>query len=207
MARRNRKRRPARREPQRDPKRRLLVVCEGIVTEPVYLRGLERWAGNSRIHLEIPKEQGDPKKLVEIAKRHKRNAEDEAKRQRDDFLSFDEVWCVCDVDEHQRLPDARQMARDNDIMIAVSNPCFELWLVLHFRDSPGPQHRHDMQKLLAKFLEGYDKHLDFSALSHGVQSAVVRAQRLDEMAQEEGEGGRNPTTDVYRLAESILAVR
>ena len=41
--RRERERRPARRTATREPKRRLLVVCEGRVTEPQYLRGLERW--------------------------------------------------------------------------------------------------------------------------------------------------------------------
>src|SRR5690606_41139889 len=89
----------------------------------------------------------------------------DAKRHDDDNLSFDEVWCVFDVDEHPRVNDACQMARDNNIQVAVSNPCFELWLLFHFRDSPGAQSRHDVQKMLKKYLPKFDKHVVFDTLA------------------------------------------
>jgi hypothetical protein len=46
----------------------------------------------------------------------------------------DEVWCVFDVDEHPKLAEARDQANANGIQLAVSNPCFELWLLLHFQE-------------------------------------------------------------------------
>lgn len=202
---RTRIRRPARRGPVLAPKHRLLVVCEGIVTEPQYLRGLQRWANNAGIvEIFIPNEQGDPRKLVEIAKDYRSNAVAEATREGDDFLLFDEVWCVCDVDDHSRLADARQMAHDNGIEMAVSNPCFELWLLLHFRGDPGSHGRKSMRSMLAKFLAGYDKHLEFHSLSDGVMEALKRARHLHKIAKESGAPNRNPTTSVFRLVESIL---
>ena len=81
----------------------------------------------------------------------KREAERVAKRQRDSYLAFDEVWCVHDVDDHPRLDEARIMARDNDISLAVSNPCFELWLLLHFREDPGMQDRETLIDKLKEF--------------------------------------------------------
>lgn len=179
------------------------MVCEGAVTEPDYIRGLERRTRNATLAITIPDEQGDPKRLVEIAKEEKAKAEALAKKESDEFLRFDEAWCVCDVDDHARLPDARQMARDNGIDLVVSNPCFELWLLLHFRDPPGPESRKVMRSMLKRFMPGYAKRVEFEDLVDGLDSATERARRLDEQAETDGQPGRNPNTQMYRLTESI----
>ena len=119
-SRRNRPRKRARPEAFRDPKPVILVVCEGEITEPQYLDGFSRACRNSRVRIRIATQHGVPRTLVETAKRYKREAELEAKRKRDDNLSFDAVWCVFDVDEHPGVPDAAQMARDNGIELAIS---------------------------------------------------------------------------------------
>ncbi len=201
--RRDRKRNPARRAPSKNPKRRLLIVCEGKVTEPEYFRGFERWARNNTIEIVIPNQHGVPLTLVRRAEKLKYDAESDAKREDDPFLSFDEVWCAFDVDEHPNLNDARQLAVARGIELAVSNPCFELWLWLHFRESPGARHRHDLQRMVRDHLPEYDKHLHFDQVSEGFTDASRRARRLHEDAQAEGEPDRNPTTSVFRLTESI----
>jgi hypothetical protein len=200
---RDRKRRPARGRAHKSPKRRLLVVCEGKVTEPAYIKGYERSARNATVDVEIHPEQGVPRTLVEVAKDARAKARDAGKRSGDDFLSYDEVWAVFDRDEHPRFQDACQMARDNGIELAVSNPCIELWLLLHFRDSPGAQHRHNVLKMLKTYLPGYDKRLEFEDFAEGAAQAIARARRLDADAESMGEAFRNPTTGVYRLLESI----
>jgi hypothetical protein len=151
----------------------------------------------------IADEHGVPLTLVEQADRLKQQANQRARRERDSFLDYDEVWCVFDVDEHPKLNEAGQLASARGIELAVSNPCFELWLLIHFRESPGARHRHHLQHMLAGFLPKYDKHLDFATLQGGVHDATLRAARLDRDAEEEGEPGRNPTTGVYRLTTSI----
>ncbi|MCK4177099.1 RloB family protein [Aciditerrimonas ferrireducens] len=48
----------------------------------------------------------------------------------------DEIWCVFDVEcpePHPTLREAVQRARQEKICLAVSNPCFELWLILHHK--------------------------------------------------------------------------
>lgn len=90
--------------------RRFLVYCEGRETEPTYFRGLIRYLRSPLIEVEIGEEQGDPKALVELAKAKRNEAKRAAKRENDDSLLFDEVWCVFDVDQHARLPDAIQQA-------------------------------------------------------------------------------------------------
>lgn len=200
---RDRQRRPARGPARKSPKRRLLVVCEGQVTEPAYIKGYVHSARNATVEVKIHDEHGDPRKLVEMAKDEDKKARALARQQKDDFLAYDEVWSVFDCDQHERFNDACQMARDNRIELAVSNPCFELWLLLHFRDSPGAQHRHRVQKMVKRFLRGYDKHLEFERVARGIEQAIARARRLDADAESMGEPFRNPTTCVYRLLESI----
>jgi hypothetical protein len=146
---------------------------------------------------------GVPKTIVESAKDLKRDAEKRARREKDDNLRYDEVWCVFDVDEHPNVADAKQMARDNDILLAISNPCIELWLWLHFADQPGMQHRHDLQRMLKQHIPDYGKHVDYSDYQAGYGDAVDRARRLEEDAVADSDEDRNPTTGVWQLTESI----
>ncbi|NJP30622.1 RloB family protein [Micromonospora thermarum] len=58
-----------------------------------------------------------------------------AARSEDDEV--DECWCVFDVEwpqNHPRLAEAIRLATVHNIRLAISNPCFELWLTLHFEE-------------------------------------------------------------------------
>ncbi len=203
MRKRNRERRPARRDPYKERKPIILIATEGEVTEPEYLEGLKRAVKNPRVEIEVFGGVGVPKTLVASAKKRKKAAEKRARRENDDNLLFDEVWCVFDVDEHPNIADAKQMAEDNDIELAISNPCFELWLYLHFAEQPGMQHRHDLQRMLKKHMPKYDKHVEYSDYAAGYDAAVKRATRLEENAKADNDEGKNPITGVWRLTESI----
>jgi hypothetical protein len=181
----------------------ILVVTEGKVTEKEYIEGFAKSVRNNRVEVKVYEGAGVPKTVVETAKERKRTAEQRAEREGDDNLRYDEVWAVFDVDEHPSIPDAKQMARDNGIDLAVSNPCIELWLWLHFAEQPGIQHRHDLQQMMKKHIAGYKKHVDFDDYRDRYDDAVRRSCRLDEQAVEVHEEGRNPTTGVWRLTESI----
>jgi hypothetical protein len=199
---RDRRRRPGRPKAFREPKPRFLVVTEGKVTEREYLNGLNDICRNVLVEV-APGGGADPKKLVEFAKQRKTEAEGAA-RGEDPNLAYEEVWCVFDIDEWPNVGEARQMAQSGGIRLAISNPRFELWLLLHFQDSPGQQHGAKMTAMLKKRVPEYDKHVDYAKhYSAGYQQAVVRATRMDEAADEAGESGRNPTTGVYRLTELI----
>lgn len=58
-------------------------------------------------------------------------------RKAKDGEEIDEIWCVFDVESpksHPNLLNAIALAKKNGINLAISNPCFELWLILHFED-------------------------------------------------------------------------
>ncbi len=54
-------------------------------------------------------------------------------RKNRDFASFDMLWLVIDVDSWERgeLSAVCQAASQKGYAVAASNPCFELWLLLH----------------------------------------------------------------------------
>lgn len=141
--------------------------------------------------------------MVTIARDRKKAAETEATKEEDDNLKYDSVWVVFDVDDHPRIPDAIQMARDNSIELAISNPAFELWLLLHFRDQPGMNGRAVVRRLLDGFIRDYDKSVNFADYEDGYEDAVRRAKALGAYNGQTCQPGPNPSTGVHVLTESI----
>jgi len=203
--RRDRQRKPARPDAFRDPRPVVLVVCEGIITEPQYISGFGRAHRNGRVRVEVAPEHGVPRTVVEAARNRKRAAEVTAEKHEDDNLAYDSVWCVFDIDQHPNVSDAKQMALANGIKLAISNPCFELWLLLHFRDPPGSEDRHTIQARLSEYITDYNKHVDVEVFLPYYPEAAKRAASLDRLARQVNLPDRNPTTGVYKLLEEIAA--
>lgn len=192
MRRSDRSRRSGRRPSPREPGRLILVVCEGT-TEREYLEGFKDVCSNPRVNVRFRPRQGAPITMIDYAVDERRNVE-----------LRDEVWCVFDIDQHHHLPVVRERARQNGVELTISNPCFELWLLLHFRNSPSAPLVSALQAMLKQCLPGYDKHVDYPRdYAAYYEHAVKRAQRLDSEAEALGEAGRNPMTAVWRLTESI----
>ncbi len=142
---------------------------------------------------------------MEAARDRKRAAEIAARKHEDDNLAYDSVWCVFDIDEHPNVNDAKQMAAANGIKLAISNPCFELWLLLHFREPPGSEHRRRIQARLSEHVADYDKHIAIEVFLPHYPEAAKRAAKLDRLARQVNLPERNPTTGVYKLLEEIAS--
>jgi RloB-like protein len=190
-----------RRGPTRKVLPRILIVCEGTKTEPGYFEDLRQLY---RRVVELALSPGGvPKTLVNRAAEMKRVAERAAKAAKDENLLYDEVWCVFDIDDHPGVGDARQQARDNGINLAISNPCFELWVLLHFQDQRAHISRTDLRAACRKYLPGYKKDLPMDELSPHHDQATTRARNLDAWQNGQGREHANPSTGVYRLTQSI----
>jgi hypothetical protein len=57
----------------------------------------------------------------------------------------DQVWCVFDRDEHPNFAKAIDLADRHGINLAISNPCLELWVILHFEDQTAYLERQTAQ--------------------------------------------------------------
>ena len=187
-----------RRGPFREPKRRLLIVTEGEVTEPEYFKALRHHCkALVDIHFAAA---GVPKTCVEKAIKLRSMDQQTSK---DPNLQYDESWCVFDVDNHPLFAEAKQQAKDNGIRLAISNPNFELWLLLHFQEQNSHIHRDKLPTKIKKFMPGYVKSPDMEKLLPLHVTAIERAENLRKMQNLKKMPGANPSTGVHDLVNSI----
>lgn len=149
-----------------------------------------------------------PLSLVEHAVATKRETEREEARGRGS--AYDEIWCVFDRDLHPNVDEALALAERYGIGVVLSNPCIELWFVLHFEDQTASIHRHDAQRRAADLL-GCGKALTVAAaevLVARFDDARTRAQALDRKHAGDGSPPRsNPSSDMWRLIDRIGAAQ
>jgi hypothetical protein len=190
-----------RRAASRAPKVKITIVCEGRLTEPEYFEKLARHCGAL---IAIEKAAGVPMSVVDKAigllpkKRGKRV---------DSFSERDQFWAVFDKDAHPRVDEAINKAEAAGIGIGYSNPCFELWLVLHYKDCNRPVHRHEIQAELCKLMPDYDpkrsKSVAFDSIKDAVELAESRGRTLEHNRVAEGNSRGNPSTTVFKLTSQI----
>ena len=191
----------------KEPKQRFLLCCEGEGTEPGYFKSLADFLRNSLIELveiEIAEhESTDPKQIVVQAKSLRASANREARRMHDDNLRYDQVWCVFDRDEHIHFDEAIKQAVDNRLDLAVSNPCFELWILVHFQDQTAGLTRQDARKKVRKYIPDYEKSISFAELEGRTYKAAQRAGKMESDAKERGKVTDNPSTGVWHLVKKL----
>lgn len=200
--------RPLRRKvATRRPRKTLVVFCEGERTEPEYLGALKRQPSVrdvAAVDLRIETRHGGgsvPRALVGMAIKARRKAMDEE-------AEIDEFWCVFDVEwprNHPGLGEALQQAHMNGIKLAVSNPCFELWLILHFQDhgswldnSQARRLRRQLDRSVGKGLEAA-KYLPFTADAARRSAALERRHRQDGAVFPQD----NPSSGMHRLIAAV----
>ncbi len=186
----------------------ILVFAEGAQTEDGYFK--HWWRLNRRnVIVTIDEFTGaTPLSLVERAVAASKREMVDARRGRG--RAHDEIWCVFDVDEHPKLAEAIRLAERNDIKVAVSHPCFELWLILHYMDQTAYIERDDAQRLAKKLLR-CGKTLSAQALGELVvryPDAAKRAKSLDKMHDRNGNPPRyNPSSETWKLVDRISDFR
>lgn len=207
-----------RREAFRDA-RLIVIASEGKDTERIYFKALAKEYTNPRVHVHILKRSEDeknnssPEHVLEQLNEYKCQYELEAD---------DELWLVTDKDhwtEAMLSRVATECMQDVSMHMALSNPCFELWLLLHLVDvaslTPEEQRLWIENRRKSKSSNPYLKVLlrqkmgsyhesayDVLTLIQHVEVAIERARLLD----------KNPAdrwpqtlgTRVYLLAESVM---
>lgn len=186
----------------RNQNRKLYIFSEGENTEPKYFKAYEREV-DAAIIVVCEKDRGVPKTLLEHAKEKKEFIG--KKSYKAENGDRDRVWIVFDQDDHDEIDRVIRECDANGIGYAHSNPCFEVWLILHHEDYDRDEHRHLTQKRCEQVCTGYDsktrKIPDLNALMHKVKDAEKRAKALE--VRRNSDGGRSPQTNVYKLIAEI----
>ncbi len=166
--------------------RLFIIATEGQKTEPQYFKDLNsrEYLNNLRVHVEVlPRysSSSSPNHVLRVLN----NFKSEYKLRKDD-----ELWMVIDLDRWPNglLSDVIAQCIQKDYKFAVSNPCFEAWLLLHLRDIEQEYSRdeienfscNDLKSEIRIFLGSYNpSKLDTSKFLHSVQLAATRARNLD----------------------------
>lgn len=175
------------------------VFCEGQVTEPEYLCLLAK--SNRNVVLKIKKCGKSPEKLLQEAQKF----DTSNKRMKE----VDEIWCIFDVDNYtsQHIDDIRMSATRSSIQTGVSNPCFELWLVLHKAEQTAyiTSDKVKRRAEALRLINGKEiAETGWSCLLDNYEDAKARAIALKRMHQQKGSPtGSNPSTDVWRLVDVL----
>jgi hypothetical protein len=101
-----------------------------------------------------------------------------ARRGRGD--AYSEYWCVFDIDEHPNVARALELAASSGVSVCATNPCVELWFLLHFQDQSAAIHRHDAQRKASEYLNSGKSPTSaaLAALTGQYEDARRRAQAL-----------------------------
>ena len=93
--------------------------------------------------------------------------------------------------------------KSNNYGLAVSNPKFEYWLLLHFEDGCDIQSANDCSKRLCKYIPHYKKTFSTRLINENkIKDAINRARSRDTPPCVDFP--KNNATTVYRLVEKLL---
>lgn len=209
----NRERRPVpglkRRKAELEPRRLFILFLEGRKTEPAYFEALKRACRSTLIEIEPHPGVGVPYTIAEkaVARARELGLTPRSRRRRDSFEVHDEVWAVFDRDEHPRFNEAVELCRGHGIGVGRSDPCFELWLILHERDYDRPGGHHAVQAELKRLRQEYEiegtKTPDCDDLIRRVEDAERRGDEQLRRREEEDNAFGNPSTTVGQLTTAI----
>ncbi|MCU0664787.1 MAG: RloB family protein, partial [Myxococcota bacterium] len=195
--------------PKRTLRPVLHIFCEGEKTEPNYIHGyLDKFhPGHRRLRVIVIEktDKNTPVQLIEEAIAKKKSAPE-----------GDYFWVVYDRENEKKYPaklhvNARVKANKHGVGIALSNVCFEVWILLHYQTGVAAYHSCDdliaKSDLRKKHIPSYEKTQQnlFDVLADKVENARQNAERLNKSTRDAAEpkwtrpDQLNPYTDVHKL--------
>ncbi|HQJ96130.1 MAG TPA: RloB family protein [Candidatus Cloacimonas sp.] len=120
----------ARKSQKRIP-RRIYIFTEGSKTEPKYFREFIQYYKISQAQVKVIGREttaSSPKSVIEAMDYYKKSNPVKTKN---------DIYCmVIDTDRWgKNLKEAVDDAHQRRYLVALSNPCFEIWLLMHFQDA------------------------------------------------------------------------
>lgn len=201
-------------KPTKKEKPTILIVCEGMNTEPSYFEQF-------KLSLATIKTVGKGFNTISLVKQaialNKKG-------------NYEKVWCVFDADpkpdnpkQTQNFNNAIKMATANGFGVAYSNQAFEYWLLLHFEDHQGGAMNRDryegkinsyINKLGANYDGDGDKivseeffellmSIDAKTQTERVDLAIERAKRNYDKWSHRNPANEESTTKVFELVREL----
>ncbi len=202
---------------------KILVVCEGEKTEPIYFEEIRVVLGIDFANIEIDGSCGSsPINVVNRAYLLHREA-----LQSGD--SYNRVFCVFDKDSHTTFEEAIERINQINCELSeqglkeqsrfegiISIPSFEYWFLLHYNPTTKPYAATPTKSVgdhviddLKKYLPGYkktQKGLFSKSQNEGtLEGALANSRRIYKASLKSG--NINPSTNVHELIEYLRDVK
>lgn len=200
----------------------ILIACEDENTEPYY------FGKYKKLFEEIwPKETlflapiGTGRNSLGVVQQA---IEERSKLKTNDQTTIDQTWAVFDKDDLDksegninRFNEAFTLGEQNDVQIAYSNECFELWLLLYFEDI-NKETAIPRAEIYSRLEKAIQKHQPEFVYEHGnsnvvklvskygnKEKALQRAEELFNYHKQEKHQAieSNPNTLVYNLVREL----
>lgn len=169
----------------------------------MYLAALGEKYRRNLAEIEIVKGAGTP---MTIKKRAKERLPRRGRRQ-SSFEENDKIWAMFDRDEHPDVNRAIQECTDAGIGVAFSDPCFEVWLVLHYEEFDQCVDRHAVIKECEKVCPSYErkdgKRLNAHDVIKHLEFAENRAETQHIRRKAQGSPLTAPFTTVYEFTRAF----
>jgi hypothetical protein len=193
-----------RRQPSRKITQKILIACEGSKTEPIYFNSIRNDLRSPTLEIIVlpPQKKTDPGNIIERLIEERQKMKNEKR-----WTTNDAAWAVFDGDEHierskENWQTAINRANSQKINLAITNPCFELWYLIHFQDHLSQINRN---------LPEYDKSMSLypKPLKSLTETAIQRAGKIaKQIEREELYQYSNPCcSDLPKLISSLLSLK
>lgn len=192
-----------------------VIAVEGAEAEPAYFATFqERKAmdgGQIRVEVLSPSKTDGLSTPEDVLDRM-----DKRLRQGLRVDAGDELWIVFDADHHtgEKIQKIVDMAKETHYQIAISNPCFEIWLYWLLSDYPAE--KAQMLRDLEQEKRPRQMKADYGVLKHAVEQMkkphrVRQIENLSDAIRRARESDTDstallpalPSTRVYRLVERL----
>jgi len=202
----------------RKNRERILIVCEGEKTEPLYFKEFAKLLPKSTAQvaeaekpvIDITGRGMNTLRLVQETITIKNQREDES------GIPYTQVWAVFDKDDFPKelYNEAINSALDEGIQCAYSNEAFELWYLLHFNDYEDAAKCHQYAKRLSsalgeKYIKNDPKIYEKLQRLGNEELACSRAKKLCSIAEASKPNmfaDHNPSTSVYKLVRILREI-
>jgi len=180
----------------------IILACEGAKTESLYLKNIfatlqAEHVITSESFVIAEHKHTDPKGVLKDLLNYP------------NYQSFSHKWIVIDRDIErtnggghtaENFNEALAKAKSNNIEVAYSNPCFEIWYLLHL------EYRNtgiDRDELVKKLEDEFDYQKNRLFQKGDVNFAIANAKRLLKDYPHPNPEKDNPSTTVHKLLEVL----
>jgi len=199
-----------RRKAFKEPRKSILIVCEGEKTEPIYFKSLKDQLRLAMIDVEIVGEGAAPitvvNSAIDLREERKRIAKKSLTK-----AEYEIIYCVFDVEAptpHGSITNAVGMAHAHNLEVILSNPCFEYWYILHFRKTSAPfNSSQDVKSALREEHPAYNESdtTIFDVVYPKTGDAIKHSKEVLNEQHNNSEDLRdcNPSTHVHKIVEYL----